>query len=94
MEIDSNVVSKNRIITISKHGKERIVERLMDDYCRLMVKDAWEQGEELNEKERQSVFTRGVYIDSKYWDSIYKKYMGHTYIYRNEGKKIIFVTVI
>ena len=80
-------------ITISPHASKRIKERLVKGFSRENIISAFEDGEELTEKQAQILFQKGLY-NQKYWTSIYRQYQGNLYVFRKSGKSYVLITVL
>lgn len=83
-----------RSIKITKHSRERFVERVFsDEIFKEWIVEAWENGTDITETERLNVIAKGMY-KSGYWESYYRKYNGHIFIFRKRKSSIILITVI
>lgn len=78
---------------ISKHAKERLVERGAH-LLKAMVREAYEKGELLNDREMNVMFKKGVY-NGAYWQREYRKHFGLIWVFEAKRKaKQTLITVL
>lgn len=80
----------NMRFIMSSHARQRVKERI--GYM-INPEYVYEHGRNLNKYEMWHIFEKGIMQD-KYWDSIYKFYNNHLYVFRRDKNKLIFITVI
>lgn len=91
-------MKKDVYIGVSKHAKERILERIsVDRFIREYAEKAFNTGKQLNEEEAKKMFEKGADPTKKgYWGREYRKFKGFLFVFsmRSETKNVITYTLL
>lgn len=80
-------------IVISKHAKQRIIERVMDRWAQKYIQDIWANGKLLPHEEQKRMYEAGLF-KTRYWLSDYRVRDGHIFVFQKNGRKNVLVTVL